>query len=306
MDAPFRFFNLDLHISVIQDVKHILNHLFGPTVEVTNWSISGHNWVFGASTPSVEIVNANTWKHLNPAMISAFQTKYDEFLRGFDGFIVTHTPAFCMLFEKYEKPILLVNSCRYEQPFCWNGDIAGWRDLNTALRRMKDRGQLIAVSNNRADRDYLALAVNSAHIPSLCLYTGATWAPTRPEFVCHGDRDHFPASSLLVPKPTSGYTWRDLYSYRGIVHIPYEMSTMSLFEQYSAGVPLWLPSKAYYRSCILRGTMPFGSIYARAAPTSELQTVLQDLDFWLDRADFYDNMNFRFVHFRYMIIFTRG
>lgn len=293
-----KFFNLDLHISVIQDVKDILNHLFGPAAEITNWSISGHNWVFGAATPHVDIINAATWRGINPAMISAFQTRYDAELRAADAFIVTHTPVFALIYEKYGKPIIMVNSCRYEQPCSWTADLAGWETINTGLRRMVDRGQLICISNNRADRDWLAAGagVASAHIPSLCLYTRAAYKPQRAMWVCHGDRAFFPPSPLLVEKPSAGYSWEDLYKYKGIVHIPYEMSTMSLFEQYSAGVPLFLPSKQFYKDCILRRTMPFGSVYGAQAPPA-LLPILRDLDFWLDRADFYDPANFRFVYF---------
>ena len=296
-----KFFNLDLHISVIQDVKYILNHLFGPAVEITNWSISGHNWVFGTPTPRVDVINAETWRSINPAMIAAFQERYAAELEAADGFIVTHTPVFALIYEKYGKPVIMVNSCRYEQPFSWTADVVGWEWVSEGLRRMADRGQLICVSNNRADRDYLAAGtgVTSTHIPSLCLYTGAEYNPQRPEWICHGDRAFFPPSPLLVEKPRAGYVWDNLYKYKGIVHIPYEMSTMSLFEQYSAGVPLFLPSKKFYKDCIMRGMMPFGSVYAtHAAPTSSaLRTILRDLDFWLDRADFYDADNFRYVNF---------
>jgi hypothetical protein len=294
----FKIFNLDLHISVIQDVKNILNHLFGPCVQVTNWSISGHNWVFNAPTPAVEIIDQRNWRIIDAAMISAFQTKYDEYLRTFDAFIVTHTPVFCAIYEKYNKPVILVNSCRYEQPYCWNGNMDGWRWLNDVLHRMYARGQLVAISNNRADRDYLRIGtgIESIHIPSLCLYTRATYNPTRPTFICHGARDFFPPHKLLEAQLPSGYSWSDLYSYRGIVHIPYEMSTMSLFEQYSAGVPLWLPSRAFYETCIRDGRMTCRSAYARKS-LPELDAVLSDLGFWLDRADFYDAENFKYVRF---------
>ncbi len=294
----FKIFNLDLHISVIQDIKHILNHLFGPIVQVTNWSISGHNWVFKAPTPCVEIINQATWRNIDAAMISEFQTKYDDFLSTFDAFIVTHTPVFCAIYEKYNKPVILVNTCRYEQPYCWNGNIAEWSRLNNILYRMHARGQLIAVSNNRADRDYLRIGtgVESIHIPSLCLYTGATYNPTRSTFVCHGARAFFPPHPLLESQPASGYTWSDLYSYKGIVHVPYEMSTMSLFEQYSAGVPLWLPSRAFYETCIRTGAMRFGSVYTLKCPP-DFNDALHDLSFWLDRADYYDAANFKYIRF---------
>lgn len=295
---PFRLFNLDLHVSVIQDVKHVLRHLYGSAVEVTNWSISGHNWVFGAATPTVDVVHADSWREINPGMVAAFQSRYGDFMRSFDGFVVTHAPVFCMLYETFGKPIVLVNSCRYEQPFCWSGDVAGWEWLNAGLKRMHDRGQLLAISNNRADQDYLfaGTGVASLHIPSLGLYTGATYAPTRMQCVCFGDRAFFPPSDRLIEKPRRGYAWKDLYSYKGIVHIPYEMSTMSLCEQYSAGVPLWLPSRRFYKECIERRAMPFASVYAKVCPAA-VESRLRSLDFWLERADYYDSVYFPGIHF---------
>ena len=38
----------------------------------------------------------------------------------YDGFVVTHSPVLCRLFERFNKPIILVNSCRYDQPYCHN------------------------------------------------------------------------------------------------------------------------------------------------------------------------------------------
>jgi len=43
-------------------------------------------------------------------------------LMDYDGFIVTHSPVFVRFFEHFKKPVILVNSCRYDQPFCWNAD----------------------------------------------------------------------------------------------------------------------------------------------------------------------------------------
>ncbi len=294
-----RLFNLDLHISVIEDIKDICTRLFGEHIEITNWSISGHNWVFGKPTPSVDIINAQTWHTISPAMITAFQTRYGEMLKTYDGFIVTHTPVFALLYESFGKPILMVNSCRYEQPYCWTRDVGAWDSLNTKLHSMWSRGQLVAVSNNKADQEYLRVGtgIQSLHIPSLCLYTKITdAAPVRPEAVVYGDRDFFPPCDGLVAKPKNGYSWADLYAYKAIVHVPYEMSTMSLFEQYSAGVPLFLPSPEFYWKCIQDGSMRLGSIYTQTAP-AHLTDVLRNAGFWLARADYYDAENFKGVYF---------
>ena len=284
MYKPKKYFNLDLHISVIQDVIYVFKKLFGDTITITNWSISGHNWVFGNSTPDVKIINQHTWRNINPSMITEFHKEYDEYLNQFDGFIVTHTPVFCLLFEKYGKPIIVVNSCRFNQPFCWypNASEANkW--LTDGLIRMHRSGQLVVVSNNKGDQQYLLDATNipSIHIPSLCLYTGAKYNPTlNAPFVCYGNRDLFPPSPLLVAKPPNGYTWEQLYSFKGIVHVPYEISTMSLFEQYSAGVPIFVPSYEFYKECISAGIMQLTSDYS--------VTDKKGVDYWLSRADYYN------------------
>ncbi len=294
-----KLFNLDLHISVIEDVKDILYRLFGNSIEITNWSISGHNWVMKKTSQNVKYINQITWKTISPKLIKEFQDEYDHILSTYDGFIVTHTPVFALLYEKYNKPIIMVNSCRYDQPFCWNINIELWNWLSQSLANLWLNGKLIAISNNKADQEYLRLgtAINSIHLPSLCLYTNANYNPTINEFVCYGERSVFPTSPLLVNRPKDGYTWKDLYSFRGIVHNPYEVSTMSLFEQYSAGVPLFLPSKQFYKKSILEGKMKLVSVYNRGIGYPPLDTTYTNINFWLDRADFYDNDNFKYIYY---------
>ena len=213
---------------------------------------------------------------------------------------MTHTPAFALLYEPYDKPVLVVNSCRYEQPFGFTRDRAGWEWLNAGLQRMSAKGQLALVSNNKADAEYLVrgTGLRSTVIPSLCLYTCASHTPVHSSIVEYGDRGFFPPCARLVERPASGYSWSTLYSYAAIVHVPYEMSTMSLFEQYSAGVPLFLPSRAFYSTCIRDGSLRLGSIYGAAADAPPaLAEALTSADFWLSRADYYDTDNFRGVYF---------
>jgi hypothetical protein len=76
-----------------------------------------------------------------------------------------------------EKPIILVNSCRYDQPYCWNGNMKEWVELNACLKRLEAKQLLISISNNKADQLYLqhGSGVASTHIPSLCLYTNVLY-----------------------------------------------------------------------------------------------------------------------------------
>jgi hypothetical protein len=339
-----RLFNLDLHASVIQDVIGVLRAVYGDRIAVDSCSISGHAWLFGRATARPEHINAQTWRRISPAAVDAFNAQYKTLLEQYDGFIVTHTPVFCMIFERYGKPIILVNSCRYDQPFCWTADAAGRDWLNAGLRRMDARGQLIAVSNNRADQEYLrrGAGVESAHVPSLCAYAAggtpdcgpaagapscgpaagapscgpaaggtpdcgpAAGTPSCGQAIVYGDRHFFPDCADLGERPPPGYSWASLHSSRAIVHTPYEVSTMSIFEQYSAGCLLFMPTRELYRRCIDSGTMRLQSDYSAhgdavaaraaaalpaAAPLAQPVEGSTDPDFWLDRADFYDGEN---------------
>jgi hypothetical protein len=58
---------------------------------------------------------------------------------------------------------------------------------------------------------------------------------------------------------------------------------MSIFEQFWAGVPLFFPTKRFYRESIVKGKMEFISTYEKwGQPHLE-----SEIDEWLDRADFY-------------------
>jgi len=104
-----RLFNLDAHISVIADVEQIFTQLY-PDIEITKWSISGHTWVFGEKRDQIDVVNEKTWKLLNHDLIKKFHQRYDNFLSLFDGFVCGFPPVFALLFEKYNKPIFMVNA----------------------------------------------------------------------------------------------------------------------------------------------------------------------------------------------------
>lgn len=280
-----RFFNLDLHQSVIEDVRDIFRRLYGDKVTVTNWSISAHNWVFGKAEVDVQHINQQTWTDFTEDRIRIFQETYDKELRSYDAFIISHTPVFAMLYEKYGKPVIIVNSCRYDQPFCWTKDAEMSSRLNACLHRLCNTKLLYMISNNLADQRYLLekAGISSVHIPSLCLYTNAIYEPKQRQFVIYsGNRSHiFPSHPLLVQKPGPGYTWKQLYEFRGLVHTPYDMSTMSIFEQYWAGVPLFFPSRRFYKELVSQGKMEFISMYdSWGQPFTE-----KHMDAWLDNAD---------------------
>ena len=274
-------FCMDVHISVIADFKSAC-----PEVEVIDWCLSGHAWVMNRRQDVPNHINAHTWQNITPDMIARFQNEYDSFLRTFDFFIVCHATCFAMIYEKYNKPILMINSVRYDLPFCWSKDMAMLEKHKACLRRLHSEGRLIATSNNKADQLYLkkGCGIESTYIPSLCLYTNTRYSPTRSTFLVYSGTvpDHpLITQKSSLPRP---HAWTDITSFKGIVVIPYEISLMSLFEQFTAGCPLFFPSKAYMKANPKIQSM--SAYWGDKVPNDLVE--FRDLNLWIDLADMYD------------------
>lgn len=242
-----KFFNLDLHISVIADIKNIFQDLGH---EVDNWTLSGHSWVFGKQIDNVQHVNQNTWRNIDENMCDRFYETYKNQLDKYDAFIVTHTPCFSMLYERFDKPIITIASTRYEDPF--SNNMVSWIKFNSYLQNSIDSGKIIPISNNKYDAKYTEYFTDRKWetIPSLCEYTKAKYTGDKEKFIYFSKLPMQFSSDAVASKESlypSGYSWKDLYSHKGIVHIPYNASTMSIFEQYTANVPLFFPTYEFMR-----------------------------------------------------------
>ena len=290
-----RLFNLDMHIAVIADVRNILE-LQG--IEVVNWSLSGHAWIFGKQQDPVEIVTPQTWDNLTPEIISAFQNRYRDFLSTFDGFIVAFPLAFAMLFEPFNKPIFAVNCVRYDHPFCRRDKAPMLLEFHKCLKRLNDKKLLHVIANNKADLAYFHLGnptIEARLIPSLCLYTNMVWSNSgQIQFLVYSGERTIPQHSLLTRRSDIGnFNWNDLMRYKGIVHIPYETSTMSIFEHISSGIPLFFPTKRFLKELWANKKAHFQSDYWKVFNNEDTPSYLsetQSYDFWLDNADYYEDI----------------
>lgn len=273
-----RFFAMDLHISVIADFKSS-----NPDIEVVDWCLSGHAAVMNRLQDYPKVINPKTWEKLNEAMIREFQSVYDSYLKTFDGFVVGHVPAFAMIYEKYNKPIVWINTCRYDLPFCFTNDMAMREKFHECLKRIQPR--LAIVSNNKFDQAYTlaGTGMKPMYNPSLCLYTNTRYKPTTDKFLCYNSSTishpliHH-KSQLAFP-----FQWSDITSFRGIVYFPYEMSTMSMFEHFTAGCPMFFPSKTFLKeSCTLQTIQA----YWKDRLPDTLRGV-GDMDMWIENSDMY-------------------
>jgi hypothetical protein len=239
-----KLFNLDCHISVIADLKKIfedLNH------QVTSWSVSGHNWVFNREPSKVDVVNQHNWMKLDKNMCDSFYERYKDELSGYDAFICTYPLSFSMLYEKFNKPIILQIPIRYEVPF--HNDKDKWNYFNEYLRDGIDKGMIIPVANSEYDKRYFEFFVQRECklIPNICEYTGANWNPIIDKFL-YSSRLPIKFDNSVVDKSTlHKYKWQDIANYKGIIIIPYNCSTMSIFEYYTSNMPIFCPSKDFMK-----------------------------------------------------------
>lgn len=301
-----RVFNLDLHISVIADLACGL----GDNARVTSWSISGHNSItrrlFTAPDP-VNVVNADTWRGLDANLVDQFQDRYGKFLRTFDGFMSCYTPAFCELYRGLNRPTLVMAATRYEAPYTDRHD--DWLRLDSYLRSGVSDGSILLAANNQGDRDYIKLRTGIAVpvVPSLCDYTGMKWKPRA------GNRVVFCRSTSLVDelyRSSNGawqsarkalgasYRWDDIARLQEVFVVPYNISTMTLFELATAGIPVSVPSPSllmewYGHEEGVLSELTFNQILG--VPTDRPGTPCDPewdgyARWWLDRADFYDSV----------------
>lgn len=295
------FFNLDCHVSVIADIKKIFQDL---DHSVDSWSISGHNWVFNREHSKVDIVNQNTWRNLDQDMCNKFYERYKDELSKYDGFICTYPPAFSMIYEKFKKPIIIQVPIRYEVPFQRN--LENWNKFNEYLRNGIDSGMIVVVANSEYDKRYFEFFVKRECklIPSICEYSNSDWNPIIDKFLYSSRLPiNFGTGNIVDKSSLVKYDWQDIANYKGIIIIPYNCSTMSIFEYYTSNIPIFCPSKklmkelySNYSNYVLSELtwnqtfkIPPGSIIDcdRSNDPNDYSN-LDIMSKWIDYSDFYN------------------
>lgn len=303
-------FNLDCHISVIADLKQGLREL--EDVRLLSWSISNHNFVFRkvftAPDPVVGI-NQSTWMEMKDSDVLRFKRRYCRFLASFDGFVITYPTPFVELFAEFGKPLLIVTATRYEFPYSTKSD--RWEALDAILRNLISTGAATMVANNQGDADYAShfLQKNVTVFPSVCDYIPRSRSRSHPSLRIFSARSQrledllqSELGDLWLPKEKalgSHYSWKKLLQVEAVLDIPYNISTMTLFELATLGIPVFVPSRLFLEDLAQKfdGVLTELSFFPdqRLAPNDPRKQFLganpNHPDFnswWLERADFYN------------------
>lgn len=306
-ERKMRFYSFNHHPSVAKDIKLIFEELGHEVVAENTITFKNSNGI----DETLEIFNFEEWIRVNHQKYDLFYDQFKDYLSQFDGFICPHGCTFVPYFAKFNKPIIVNNAVRYEIPF--TNQSAMWKWLDNLLIDFEKTGNLFVVANNKGDQKYFKhyTGLDSELIPSLCLYTNQTYTGKKKHFTCHCQRhvelanyvtQAFPDLIQELKKP---YSYEDYYDYKGIIHFPYQSSTMSILEQYSANIPLFFPSKKFLKELFaanqdVMGELSYCFLFGGKPSTPGDLNNTSDpnvLNFWIDNSDFYDKKNMPYIQY---------
>lgn len=306
-----KFFNIDQHVSVISDISYIFKNLGH---EVDDWSLSGHHWVMNKPKPNILLSDGTSLTCsgvCTEEVCDKFYEQHKDALSKYDAFISCYPVEFALLYEKWNKPIIIVNCIRYEHPNTFNEGLKN--RLDEFLKRKNKEGQLYYVCNNKGDQFYTEYftGIHGMHIPSLCEYTEEKYTGTKNKYILHDRSDSLGINNNLFVHLNSlkdknwRYSWKELYSYKGTIHVPYHNGSMSIFEQYTANMPMFFPSKTYAKELFIQNKifsdLTFYKIQNKPEPNdlnnpNSLRNP-EILSKWIDTCDFYDSSNMPYIQY---------
>ena len=303
--TKYQVLSLELHTSVTRDLIPLMKQNGS---EFSRWSISPSSHLFAEKNLNVHGINSRNWTKIDSLSVSIFQDKYRNFLGKVDLFVVSYSFSLIKLYKKYHKPIFAINATRYESPFTFNH--LEFLSLNEDLRDLSSSKLLTVVSNNLGDQNYLRIlaGIESTHIPSLCAYTETHKAVLNKWIISCRNSDLSNRIADAVPYAFTsdhlfphGFTYSDISQYRGVILIPYNISTMRLFELTTAGFPVRIPSDQLLREWLtLPGVLSELSwVQVHNSETPQwLKNTPADPNWnefyawWLERADWNDKFFF--------------
>ena len=267
---PLRFFGLCHHHAVLWDMKQILRPL-GIHVDFT-WLSDGRppvNEATASSEPPFFSSNDLYKQDPRAALPDAFKERILG--RNYDGVITSHSIITAYRLKDLGLPLFHVNSTRFGNEWIQDAEKHGF--LVEEIQKLLDSGQLTVVHNNRGDQQYFKEHFTcgpqkEVYCPSLCesVYRTRMSPPKDQKFLIwdtrqvllqesnspfmkkmyyalkntHGIVD---SQAILLAQKQTYLSEGFLDDYTAVVHIPYNISTMSIFQQTRANIPVWVPSQ---------------------------------------------------------------
>jgi hypothetical protein len=321
---PLKLFGIDHHHAVQWDIKQLLRPL-GITLDFV-WLCDGRppiNEAIPSEIPGFQS-SIDIYRPAPETPLSPETRQYIE-QKKYDGIVTSHSLVTCYRLKEIGLPMIHMNSTRFGND--WIQDPTKHQVLVNAVQELLTQGRLRIVHNNQGDSKYFSqyFPHMSAHqevwIPSLCesLMRLRDKAPETPKILIwdtrqvllqeegspfmkemyaklkqtHGDK--IESQAVLMAQSNSYLPEGYLDSYSAVIHIPYNISTMSMFQQVRANIPIWVPSKKLLAKLLADTREPNEMSWTVFAPGSESTASLLDhvrtpevIETWLQSADFYN------------------
>lgn len=245
----------DFHISTIGNVKELLQP-FG--VRFIDKSLSGHCRQTKSCAKDLKVLTTENGISPDAATRAKFAASYadDAEMATVDVVMCFHPSAMCELFMPLRKRLFVIATTRYEMgrwaPEAW----AAW---NTNLKAIAANASNLVAANNLYDAEYIEYftGIRPIVLPSWVRMPDRYSGGSRDVLVAamhtgQAEKDriwgHLRKASPRLKDLRSKYghySYAQLCENTAIVHIPYQTSVMSLFEQYGMGIPIVVPSPEF-------------------------------------------------------------
>jgi len=260
-----RFFGLCHHHAVLWDMKQILRPL-GIQLDFT-WLSDGRPPVNEATARSEPpFFSSNDLYKTDPRAL--LPDTFKERILGlkYDAVITSHSIITAYRLKDLGLPLIHVNSTRFGNE--WIQDAEKHRFLVQEIQKLLDSRQLTVVHNNRGDQQYfrehfVCGPQQEVYCPSLCesVYRFRLSPPQNQKFLIWDTRQvllqekgspfmkklyyslQVDSQAILLAQKQTYLPEGFLDDYTAVVHIPYNISTMSIFQQTRANIPVWVPSQ---------------------------------------------------------------
>lgn len=320
---PLKLFGLDHHHAVLWDAKQILRPL-GVTLNFV-WLCDGRPQVNEALACQIPGF-LNSLDIYKPNASAKLSEETKEFLAEdqYDAVITSHSLVTCHRLKELDLPMIHINSTRFGNEWIQTKD--KHNALVDSIQKLLQEKRLRIVHNNQGDEHYFHQYFPSVSpsqelwIPSLCesFVRLRIKAPTPTKILLWDTRqlliqkdkspfmkqlflklkeryrDAVDSQALLLAQAQSYLPEGYLDNYTAVVHIPYNISTMSMFQQVRANIPIWVPSKRLLKQLWIDPKEPNELSWCNFVPGSEasastMDNVLREdvIDRWIEYADFY-------------------
>jgi hypothetical protein len=318
----YSFLSVDYHIATAQDVGHTLRELGQTFVEKSLSGACARRRTCAAPS-ELPVLTKETAFTLCPRPHAYRRAAYEALrssplLHEADGVVCSHPAALCEVWLPFNKSILLIVTANLELA---RENAERWRDWLRTVGALAKSARVVVAANNRYDQAYVQhfTGARPLYLPTLANYITARHMPLPGKPVLLARSHHSIGKKLLQELRVAarsrpglkvasieeeypgnagggGYEYSQLASHPAIVVVPYTKSTMTFFELYRIGIPIFVPSLALLVKWELQRHVMSERVYWKHAPsplrnpTSPNPNSLQDraaLEHWIKLSDPY-------------------